>query len=247
MTAELVVAHLSDLHLGAHVPAAVASLADEVAAFEPHLTVVTGDHTMRARPREFLQAAELLGKLPAPRLVVPGNHDLPLVSPLRVTAPYDRYRRWIGADEVAQRVPGLTALGINSMPWWRWKNGRISDSHAGRIRHVLGEAPASGVRLLALHHPPGSLLGRARLRAAVKDARVDLVLTGHTHVPFVGEEDGTLFVTAGTATSHRVRDVPRTWTLLRITAAEIVVRERAEGSPGTWHAGRVARFSRLGA
>ena len=243
-TDALVVAHVSDLHLGAHVPATVASLADEVAAFAPDLTVVTGDHTMRARPREFLQAADLIGKLPAPRLVVPGNHDLPLVSPLRAIAPYARYRRWIGDDNPAVHVPGLTALGINSMPRWRWKNGLVTPGQLARVRLVLGGAPASDVRLLALHHPLSSLLGRARLVDALRDSRVDLVLAGHVHVPSA-RQDGTLFVTAGTATSYRIRKVPRSWTLLRLTPSSITVSERFEGSPGTWCTGRVARFSRL--
>jgi predicted MPP superfamily phosphohydrolase len=68
-----VIAHVSDFHFGAHDPAAADSLAGDVAAAGPALTVVTGDCTMRARRREFRQAAELLARLPAPRLVVLGN------------------------------------------------------------------------------------------------------------------------------------------------------------------------------
>ncbi|WP_433383478.1 metallophosphoesterase family protein [Actinoplanes sp. CA-142083] len=250
MSAPLIIAHLSDLHLGAHVPESVASIADEVAAFHPDLTIVTGDHTMRARPREFLEAAELLDKLPLPRLVVPGNHDVPLFSPLRVTAPYARYRRWIGDDTPVARLPGLTALGINSMPWWRWKSGRVTRAQTVTLRHVMGSASPHSVRVLALHHPPfagglARLVGRARLARAVHAARVDLVLAGHTHVPSVRRSrHGPLVVIAGTATSYRVRDIPRSWTMLRITRDAIEVHERFEGEPGTWHTGRVVRHPR---
>jgi 3',5'-cyclic AMP phosphodiesterase CpdA len=246
----LVVAHLSDLHLGAHVPASVAALADEVAAFHPDLTVVTGDHTMRARPREFLQAVDLLDKLPRPRLVVPGNHDVPLLSPERVTAPYARYRRWIGDDNTAVRLPGVTALGINSMPWWRWKSGRVTRHQAASVREVLGQAPPQDVRLLALHHPPFAgglerLAGRSRLTHALRAARVDLILAGHTHVPSIQQPaHGPLVVIAGTATSYRVRAVPRSWSLLRITADAIEIHERFESEPGAWHTGTVLRHPR---
>jgi 3',5'-cyclic AMP phosphodiesterase CpdA len=246
----LVVAHLSDLHLGAHVPASVAALADEVAAFHPDLTVVTGDHTMRARPREFLQAVDLIDKLPQPRLIVPGNHDLPLISPLRMTAPYARYRRWLGDDNVVVRLPGLTALGINSMPRWRWKSGRVTRDQTLSVRKELGHSPSGHLRLLALHHPPFAgglerLVGRTRLTAALQTARVDLVLAGHTHVPSVRRSgSGPLVVIAGTATSHRVRNIPRSWTMLRITAGEVEIHERYESGPGTWHTGKVLRHQR---
>ncbi|HEX5205038.1 MAG TPA: metallophosphoesterase [Actinoplanes sp.] len=250
MSAPLVLAHLSDLHLGAHVPESVAAIAAEVAAFHPDLTVVTGDHTMRARPREFRQAADLIDKLPRPRLIVPGNHDLPLVSPLRVIAPYARYRHWIGDDTTVVRLPGLTALGIDSMPWWRWKSGRVTRAQTVTLRHVMGSASPDCVRVLALHHPPfagglARLVGRSRLARAVRAARVDLVLAGHTHAPSVHRSrHGPLVVIAGTATSHRVRDIPRSWTMLRVTGDAIEVHERFESEPGAWHTGRVVRHAR---
>jgi len=249
MTAPVVIAHLSDLHLGAHVPAAVDALADEVAAVHPDLVVVTGDHTMRARPGEFLQAVNVLDKLPAPRLLVPGNHDLPLVSPLRVTAPYARYRRWLGPDNSVARVPGVTAVGLDSMPWWRWKSGRVTREQAATVRAVLGSASPTDVRVVAMHHPPFArgaqrLAGRARFARALRRAGVDLVLAGHTHVPAVHAYGRMLVVIAGTATSYRVRDVPRSWTMLRILPDAIETHERWESEPGTWHAGRVLRHPR---
>jgi 3',5'-cyclic AMP phosphodiesterase CpdA len=249
MSAPLVVAHLSDLHLGAHVPAAVDALAGDVAAFHPDLVVVTGDNTMRARPHEFMRAADLLGKLPTPRLVVPGNHDVPLISPLRVAAPYHRYRRWIGPDTSVVRLPGVTALGINSMPWWRWKSGRVTHRQAVMIRQVLGSASPADVRLVAMHHPPFAgglerLAGRGRFARATGLAEVDLVLAGHTHVPTVHAYGEMLVNVAGTATSHRVRDVPRSWTVLRVLPDAIEVHERCEAEPGAWYTGPVTRHPR---
>jgi 3',5'-cyclic AMP phosphodiesterase CpdA len=185
----LVLAHLSDLHLGAHDPGAVASVAADVAAVRPALTVVTGDCTMRARAPEFRLARDLLDRLPRPLLVVPGNHDLPLVSLARLAGPYRRYRRWISAElDPVVRLPGLTALGLQSTPAWRWKSGRISRRQSAAVRSVLGAAPAGDVRLLALHHPPRApglarLAGGRRLLRSVAAAHVDLLLVGHTHIP----------------------------------------------------------------
>ena len=248
----IVLAHVSDLHLGAHDPVAVGSLAADVAAARPALTVVTGDSTMRARPREFRQVRELLDSLPGPLLAVTGNHDLPLASARRLLSPYARHRRWITPElDPVVRVPGLTALGLQSMPRWRWKNGRITSRQAAAVVQVLGEAPGGDVRVLALHHPPyatgtGRLIGRSRLVEAVRAADVDLVLAGHTHVPDVrvptspgdGRGRRPVVVTAGTATSVRVRGVGRSWSLISIGHDEVVVRERYLGADG-WYTGRV--------
>lgn len=256
MTPELVIAHVSDLHLGAHDPVAVETLPADVAAVRPALTVVTGDLTMRARVPQFHAARALLDRLPAPRLTVLGNHDVPLVGPARVLAPYARYRRWIESDlDPVVEVPGLTALGLQSMPRWRWKSGRVSDRQAGLVRSVLGTAPPGTVRLLALHHPPrtgglGVLAGRARLFRAIAAAQVDLVLAGHTHLPMSrcftvrGSGRRQVEVNAGTATSVRVRrGVGRSWTVIRVGAAEIVVEERHQDGTA-WRTGRIVRYPR---
>src|SRR6478672_7889017 len=184
----VVVAHVSDLHFGAHDPDAVESLVADVVATAPTLTVVTGDLTMRARRREFQAARSLLRRLPAPQLVVLGNHDVPL-DPRRVFHPYDAYRRGVPGPLVpVVDLPDVRALGLMSMPRWRWKSGYVPRSQLRIVRATLGVAPPGALRLLALHHPPSSqglerLIGRDRLLDTLAQARVDVVLAGHTHVP----------------------------------------------------------------
>ncbi|MBW6433614.1 metallophosphoesterase [Actinoplanes hulinensis] len=244
MRPPVIIAHLSDLHLGAHDPVAVASIAADVEAVRPALTVVTGDLTMRAREREFRKVRELLDRLPGPVLAVTGNHDVPLADWRRVLTPYDRWKSWIDGDlEPVRKVPGITALGLQSMPRWRWKNGRVTSRQAGEVVRVLGAAPQGDVRVLALHHPPlatgtAALLGRRHLLAAARAARVDLVLAGHTHVPDVRVLGHQVFVVAGTTTSHRVRGSSCSWSMISADRGEIVVRERNLGPDG-WHVGRV--------
>ena len=93
------IAHVSDLHLGAHSPAAVRDLPADVAAARPTVTVVTGDLTMRARAGQFRQARAVIDALPEPRLVVGGNHDIPLWNVVkRLTRPYAEYRTWLDGD-----------------------------------------------------------------------------------------------------------------------------------------------------
>jgi 3',5'-cyclic AMP phosphodiesterase CpdA len=255
--APLVIAHVSDPHLGAHDPVAVETLPADVAAVRPTLTVVTGDCTMRARVPQFRAARALFDRLPTPRLVVIGNHDVPLVSVDRFVAPYDRFRRWIEADlDPVFRIDDLTVLGLQSAPWWRWKSGRVSRRQAEAVRAVLGGAPPGAVRVLALHHPPcatglARLVGRQRLLRALAATNADLVLAGHTHVPesvlrgATGTSHAMVEVVAGTATSVRTRGVGRSWSVIRIDAGTIVVEERHQTASG-WRTCRTTSYPRRG-
>lgn len=249
----LVIAHLSDMHLGAHVPDAVSSVIADVTAARPVLTVVTGDCTMRARVSQFRAARALLDRLPTPLLVVIGNHDVPLISAARVVGPYARYRHWIEGDlDPIVRLPGLTALGLQTTPRWRWKSGRVSRRQSDHVAALLGAAPAGAVRLLALHHPPQAgglarLAGRGRLLRALAAARVDLVLAGHTHVPesrcveLSGTSHRLIEVVAGTATSRRTRGAGRSWTAIRIDDGAVCVEERHHVAGG-WITGRRTHY-----
>jgi 3',5'-cyclic AMP phosphodiesterase CpdA len=258
----VVIAHLSDLHLGAHLTDVADALVEDVRAAVPTVTVVTGDLTMRARASEFSAATDLLHRLPAPRLVVLGNHDVPLQPVRRLGDPYRRYLDHVRLDlDPVLDVDGIRVLGLQSMPRWRWKNGRISRRQAEEVARILrasplGAAPAEAVRVLALHHPASAsgsaaLLGRRRLLVALAEARVELVLAGHTHVPSVtwmevgtaGRPWRVLEEVAGTATSSRLRGTARSWSLLRVDEATISVEERCESGAG-WITAGIRRFPR---
>ncbi|WP_238010539.1 metallophosphoesterase family protein [Dactylosporangium sp. AC04546] len=250
-----VIAHVSDLHFGEHDPAAVDGLVDDVAAVAPGLVVVTGDCTMRARDGQFAQARALLDRLPAPRLVVTGNHDIPLFRPgRRLLAPYAGYRAWIDPDlDPRLDLPPVRALGLQSMPRWRWKAGRVTRRQSALVAGYLGAAPADAIRLLALHHPPSAggparIAGRTPLLRALAAAHVDLVLAGHTHVPAShrlgpATGHGPLEVVAGTATSRRLRGVPRSWNVIRVDTGHVHVEQRYEVG-GVWRSGRTVSHER---
>src|SRR5688500_9138715 len=72
--------HLSDLHFGASDPALVSAVIDEVTRLAPDVIAVSGDLTQRARHSQFRSARAFLEALPAPAVVVPGNHDVPLYN-----------------------------------------------------------------------------------------------------------------------------------------------------------------------
>ena len=72
--------HISDLHFGEpFVERVGAALASKIAEMAPDVLVVSGDITQRAKPKEFRAARDYFEQLPPiPRVIVPGNHDIPL-------------------------------------------------------------------------------------------------------------------------------------------------------------------------
>jgi 3',5'-cyclic AMP phosphodiesterase CpdA len=241
------IAHLSDIHFGGELVEAVEAAVREVTVFGPTLTVVTGDLTLNGQPSEFRAAARWLARLPAPRIVTPGNHDTPYWNLLlRSLTPFDRYRRYIGrAEAAAFDAPDLAARSLNSargaQPRLNWSRGAIS---MRRLREIAWreESPAP-LRVFACHHPllylegapvEGGVRCGPEAVAALVSAGVDLVLSGHVHNPFVialpNAGPGRWAVGAGTL-SQRLRGTPASYTTI-VAAPDAVYEVTAQGWTG---------------
>jgi 3',5'-cyclic AMP phosphodiesterase CpdA len=224
------IAHLSDVHFGAHEP----KIADAAEAWllerRPDLLVVSGDFTQRARVEQFKMASHWLNRLRSDGfniLAVPGNHDVPLYDVVRRFArPLARYRRYISNDLCPWfESERLAVLGINTARSLTIKDGRINQAQMDLIRSRFAAVEPGKTRVLVTHHPlfampigKGNELSEAvgRHRDAVKavcEAGVHIALAGHFHRTFaeaarkmVHNAGGALVIQAGTATSVRLRN-----------------------------------------
>ena len=154
--------------------------------------------TQRARRSQFAQARAFLDRLPTPRLVVPGNHDVPLFNlAARFLNPYGGYRRYISLDlEPVFEDAEMVAVGLNSarsLPFHG--GGRLNESQVARASARLRSAPPGAVRIVVTHHPfdlpeghrDEDLIGRSGMALPeLAAAGADLVLAGHLHVSHVG-------------------------------------------------------------
>ena len=229
--------HLSDLHFGRVDKQLLAPLARAVRAAAPHLVVVSGDLTQRAKSAEFRDARRFLDTLPAPLLVVPGNHDVPLYNLVqRFFQPLDKYRRYIAHDvEPAYVDEEIAVVGVNTARSATFKGGRINAVQIARVRNRFSALKREVTRIVVTHHPfdlpPGhetrAVVGRARLAMqAFADCGADILLAGHLHASHAGDTAArygfsTLFIQAGTATSVRGRGEANSYNVLRIERGRV--------------------------
>ena len=222
------IAHLSDVHFGAHDPQVVAGAEAWLAKHRPDLVVISGDFTQRAKVEQYEEAGAFLDRLEAAGLKtlgVPGNHDVPLYDVVRRFArPLDRYRRFID-DELCPWFESerLAVLGINTARSLTIKDGRINREQMALIRERFRGVPDERTKILVTHHPlfampiveegMSKVVGRHEdALEAVCEAGVHILLAGHFHRTFSGsarqmvkKAGPALVIQAGTATSTRLR------------------------------------------
>jgi 3',5'-cyclic AMP phosphodiesterase CpdA len=234
--------HLSDLHFGRVDARTLQPLSRLIESLEPHVVVVSGDLTQRARRRQFREARAFLDTLPRPQIVVPGNHDIPLVNVWRrFASPLERYRSIIGRDvEPFYADEEIAVMGFNTARSLTWKAGRMNEEQLAKAVERLAPLPSSLVKIVVTHHPfdvpPGGdendLVGRARQAMVVfAAAGADLFLSGHLHVTHTARTadrypiDGrsALVIHAGTSISTRQRGEGNSFNVLRLEAGTLTL------------------------
>ncbi|HEX8602358.1 MAG TPA: metallophosphoesterase [Pseudoduganella sp.] len=236
------IVHLSDIHFGRVDDRLLAPLHATIEAVQPHVVVISGDLTQRARSAEFKAARAWLDSLPGPQIVVPGNHDIPLYNvAARFLTPLTKYRRYITPDLAPEYVDDeIAVMGLNTARSLTIKDGRVNHEQVQRLEERMAKVDAGLTRIVVTHHPfdlpeqfdEDDLVDRAPMAMeAFSKCGVDLLLAGHLHASHAGNSArrykiagySALIVQAGTATSTRGRGESNSFNVLRIDGDEIQV------------------------
>ena len=232
-----VLVHISDLHFGRDVPQLAEALASRLREIEPDLVAVSGDLTQHGRRSELAAAGRFLATLEAPTIVVPGNHDMSKWPWIRFVRPWRRWHEELGLPlDPVVRGRGYVAVGVNTARSWGWhydwSRGRIGEAQRARIAREYAKSPRGALRILVAHHPflldegaedRGLVGGAEEALAALRRARVDLVLGGHVHLGYANVVAGLVVAQSGTTFSDRLKGEPQGFNLVDATRTRIVV------------------------
>jgi 3',5'-cyclic-AMP phosphodiesterase len=204
----LTIAHISDIHCGGpdFVPSLIERAIAEINELEPDLVICSGDLTTFGFKQEYLMAREYLDRLHCERMVViPGNHDSRNVG-------YIHFEEFFGERHSVLRMGALTVVAVDS------SEPDLDHGQIGRGRYAWIEEqfdPPAEFRIFVLHHHLLPVPGTGRERNIVYDAGdvieclqrsgVDLVLSGHKHVPYAWRLEDMFVVSTGTVSSTRLR------------------------------------------
>jgi len=231
------IAQLSDVHVGAsrYREDLLRTAIAEINAAEVDLVVVAGDLTDDGYPDQYPTAKAELRALTCPRITcVPGNHDARNVG-------YLRFEETFGARDSRLRLDfdgvevSLVAVD-SSKP--DLDEGEIGREHYGWIED--GFAGDADLRVFVCHHHLMPIPGTGRERNQVLDAGdvlsllsrcgVDIVLSGHRHVPYVWPVAGLLLIHSGTVSTLRTRGFPHpAYNLVEVEGDRISIELRIPG------------------
>ena len=207
----VLIAHLSDLHVGEsdHVETLMQGIS-QINRLSPDLALITGDLTENGYYTEFLRASEFIDMIEAPTKVVPGNHDSRNVGNETFEELFSsrcgtitNSKNTIKAICLDSSEPDLN-YGKIGRQQQHWMEKEIKDAKF-KNQYVI----------IVLHHHIISVPKTGRERNVLADAgdilqtltknNVDLVISGHKHVPYVWKLENTIFSTAGTISSFKLR------------------------------------------
>jgi 3',5'-cyclic-AMP phosphodiesterase len=216
------IAHISDIHCGEvhFVPGLMERAINEINDQQPDIVVCSGDLTAMGFKHEYVQAKTYLDRLECDCVVViPGNHDSRNVG-------YIHFEELFGSRNRVVRNELVTIVAVDSTEP-DLDHGQIGRGRYGWIEDQFAEADAE-LRIFVLHHHLLPIPGTGRERNIVYDAGdaieclqrsgVDIVLSGHKHVPYAWRLEDLFVINAGTVSSQRLRGKTRPcYNLIEIT------------------------------
>ena len=232
------IAQISDIHCGEPTFDAtlMRSIVGRINAMQPDFVAIVGDVTAAGYEWEFQEAADWIAQIGPPKIVIPGNHDSRNVGYIHFRRlfgdRYGRYRQDFDPTRAERlRATGFTVAAVDS------SQPDVNDGHVGRERYpwIRGQyTDPDDIKIFLIHHHLVPIPGTGRERNIISDAGdllaelteldLDVILSGHKHVPFFWGLNGILICNSGTASTKRVRGLtPPSWNELHVDASTIKV------------------------
>ncbi len=224
----VVIFHISDLHVnGEFYSEKLANiLYKHTKVRKPDIIIVTGDITDYGYVHEYEKAIFYLSSLETEKLiVVPGNHDSRNLG-------YIVFEKIFGTRYPFYIENNLCIQGIDST------EPDIDDGHIGRLTYYIVEEnlkKCNGLKIVALHHHLVPVPWTGRERNIPVDAGdflylllklgVNIVLSGHKHVPWMWNVNNMIILHSGTTTTYRLKaGIHPSYNVLELNDKELLIK-----------------------
>jgi 3',5'-cyclic AMP phosphodiesterase CpdA len=235
------IVHISDLHFGKDKEKIVEALSASIERQKPDLIAVSGDLTQRAFASQFKSAMHFLNSYDCPKVIVPGNHDIPVFNIYeRLTDPFKRFCHLVCYEDYpCHEDDEIAVLGVNSVENKTWKSGRLINAQIDRIEQLFNQIDDRLLKILVIHHnliffpfekSEKKVLSSTRILNRLITSSVDVILLGHDHRSLVvglpqsrTRPPKAILVKAGTAVSTRTRGEVNSYNILILDGGEFKV------------------------
>lgn len=224
------IVHISDLHISSSTfdEDMFMTAVSEINSLQPDMIILTGDITNNGYYTQFEQGKKYLEMFEAPLFAIPGNHDARNLG-------YQTFEELIGEKSWKLTMDDtFTVIGLDSSSPDENK-GHIGPPQHMWLEHQLDESVINeNFLIVAIHHHVVPIPQTGRERNVLSDAgdilktltthQVDLVLSGHKHVPNVWKINETIIANAGSLCSVKLRGkIKNSYNIYNITDDEIEI------------------------
>ncbi|MGB9927213.1 MAG: metallophosphoesterase family protein [Methanosarcina sp.] len=213
------------------------SMLESINLARPDLVVITGDLTENGFSVEYDGVKQFIDRIECEnKVLVPGNHD-------SKNAGYLHFEDLFESRFSSQSFGKVMIVGADS------SQPDLNEGHIGRENYGWIKEAFSGeeFKIFALHHHlvPIPLAGRDNtvlvdagdILELLNRCKVNLVLCGHCHIPWVWNLNNMLVVNAGTVCSSKTRG--------KTTQCYNLIQVDDENSEGNWKV-QISRVSSAG-
>lgn len=209
---------------------------NHVNEYKPDLVLIAGDLTAAGYLNEFEEAEKYIKKINCnKKIVLAGNHDCKNVG-------YEHFEKIFGLRYAEMVFPKNKIKGLSQSVRIMAVDSNKPDMDEGEVGRnkykymdKFFKGKSKDFKILALHHHLVSIpnTGRERnivydsgdLLQKIDDLDIDVVLSGHKHVPHCWNLDGVKLISSGTAGTGRVRgSVPPSINFVEISDRDIKIK-----------------------
>lgn len=244
------IVQISDIHVGSQFQEEVFdTVVDEVNELNPSAILVTGDLTNEGLLKEYEKCKAKFSKFEAEKIItISGNHDY------RNTG-YLLFKQYFPFDAVNELDDNTVLITLGTARPDR-DEGEVGYRQNLWLERTLKKYEKKN-KIVAMHHHLVGVPDTGTDRVTVIDAgdvlrtvlsgKVDLILCGHKHRPWIWNFGNLLIANAGTASSERMRGLfENTYNIITIEKNKIKIDLKIVGGKRMPLQDLVANYKRFG-